>query len=93
LIGINLNGYGVEELKRAVEKEKLTWRSFADPGRLGHGAIATRWNVSFTPTYYVIDHRGVIRHKWLGAPGEALIDRSLEKLIAEAEADAKRPVK
>jgi hypothetical protein len=28
----------------------------------------------------------VIRHKWVGAPGEKAIDTALEKLIHEAEA-------
>ena len=53
-----------------MDKEKLTWRSFADPGDVGQGAIATRWNLSGTPTLYVIDPKGVIRHKWVGSPGE-----------------------
>ena len=69
-----------------IDKENLTWRTFADPGDLGQGPIAARWNVSATPTLYVIDHRGVIRHKWLGGPGEKAIDRALEGLIREAQA-------
>jgi hypothetical protein len=73
-----------------MEKEKLTWRSFADPGPLGQGPIATRWNLPGTPTMYVIDHKGVIRHKWVGAPGEKVIDAALEKLIREAEEGGKR---
>jgi peroxiredoxin len=68
-----------------MTKEKLTWRSFADPGALGQGAIATKWNLSATPTFYVLDHKGVIRHKWVGSPGEKAIDAALEKLIKEAE--------
>jgi hypothetical protein len=71
--------------------EKLTWRSFADPGELGRGPIATRWNLPATPTFYVIDPRGVIRHKWVGSPGAKAIDAALDKLIKEAEADGKKP--
>ncbi len=66
-----------------MDKEKLNWRSFADPG-----AINAKWNAS-TPSYYVLDHKGVIRHKWIGNPGEKAIDAALEKLIQEAERDAK----
>lgn len=74
-----------------LDREKLTWRSFADPGALGQGPIVTRWNLVSTPTYYVIDHQGVIRHKWVGSsPGEKAIDAALEKLIAEAEEGAKK---
>jgi peroxiredoxin len=85
LIGVNVNGYEVRQLKKAMEKEKLTWRSFADPGALGQGAITTKWNLPGTPTFYVIDPRGVIRHKWVGSPGEKAIDAALDRLIQEAE--------
>jgi hypothetical protein len=85
LLGVNVNGYNVPELKKAMEKEKLTWRSFADPGAIGQGAIATRWNLPGTPTFYVLDHKGVIRHKWVGSPGAKAIDAALDKLIQEAE--------
>ena len=66
-------------------KENLTWRSLADPGALARGAIAVQWNFAATPTYYVIDHKGVIRHKWLGYPGEKTIDAAFDKWIKEAE--------
>ena len=43
-----------------------------------------------TPTLYVIDHKGVIRHKWVGGPGEKAIDAALDKLIKEAEVGGKK---
>jgi hypothetical protein len=67
-----------------MDKEKLNWRSFAD-GR----AISEKWNAA-TPGYYVIDPKGVIRCKWVGNPGEKAIDAALEKLIQEAEGNAKK---
>jgi len=70
-----------------MDKEKLNWRSFTDGG-----AINAKWNAS-TPTYYVIDRKGVIRYKWVGNPGEKAIDAALEKLIQETERDAKNPRK
>jgi hypothetical protein len=93
LIGVNVNGYDVKQLKEAMDKEKLTWRSFADPGGLGQGAIATKWNLPGTPTFYVLDHKGVIRYKWVGSPGEKAIDAALDKVIKEAEEDGKNPPK
>ena len=66
-----------------MDKEELNWRSFAD-GR----AISEKWNAA-TPTYYVIDPKGVIRYKWVGSPGEKAIDTALEKLINEAEGSGK----
>ena len=93
MIGVNVNGYDARKLKEAMDKEMLNWRSFADPGALGQGAITTKWSLPGTPTFYVIDHQGVIRHKWVGNPGEKAIDAALEKVIQEAEADGKKTPK
>jgi peroxiredoxin len=84
LIGVNVAGNDSKKLKEVMDKEKVTWRTFADPGQAGVGAIAARWNLSGTPTLYVLDHQGVIRHKWVGAPGEQVIDAALDQLIKEA---------
>jgi hypothetical protein len=70
-----------------VDKERLTWRSFADP----RGDIAARWNLSATPALYVIDSKGTIRHKWVGGPGAKAIDCALEELIREAKGGGNGP--
>jgi len=73
-----------------VEKENLTWRSFSDPPTSEwRGAIAKKWNLAGTPTIYLIDHKGVIRHKWLGGARAKVIDKAVEKLIQEVEGGAK----
>jgi hypothetical protein len=79
LIGVNVSEFETKDLKGRMEKERMHWRSFAH-----QDAINARWNPS-TPSYYILDPRGVIRYKWLGAPGEKAIDTALEKLISEAE--------
>ena len=89
LVGIHIGGTNAKQLKKVVEKEKLTWRSFVDPGQAGAGPIATKWNLSATATFYLIDHKGVIRHKWAGPPGEKVLDYALEKLIKAAEGNGK----
>ena len=89
LIGVHIGGLNVKQLKEVTDKQKITWRSFVDAGNAGAGPIATKWNLGATPTLYVIDHKGVIRHKWAGAPGEKVIDAALEKLIKVAEEDDK----
>jgi hypothetical protein len=76
-----------------MDKEKLPWRSFADPGALGQGPIATKWNSPGTPTFYVIDPKGVIRYKWVGSPGAKAIDAALDRLIQEAEGSGKNTSK
>ena len=63
-----------------MTKEKLNWRSFAD-----QGAITRQWNSPATPAFYIIDHKGTIRRKWVGNPGERSLDAALLKLIQEAE--------
>lgn len=74
-----------------MNKEALPWRSFTDPGSIGQGGIAARWNLSATPTLYVIDHLGVIRHKWVGSPSEDTIGKSVAKLVNEAQGSGKVP--
>jgi hypothetical protein len=93
LIGINVAGFPAKELRDVMDKEKLTWRSFADPGAAGQGPIASQWNLSGTPTLYVVDHKGVIRHKWVGNPREKVIDAALDKLINEAEGNRNKRAK
>jgi hypothetical protein len=90
LIGVHVGGSKAKQLKGVMEKERITWRSFADAGNAGAGPIATKWNLSATPTFYVIDPKGVIRHKWAGPPGEKVMDAALDKLIKGAEEDGKK---
>ena len=72
-----------KKLKEIMEKEKITWRSIASQ------AVTSRWNAG-TPTYYVLDGKGVIRYKWVGSPGEKAIDTALEKLLHETENNTKK---
>ncbi len=89
-----MNGYTPEKLKEVMDKEKLTWRSFADePGKEDRGRIAGTWNIQGSTTLFVLDHKGVIRYRWVGSPGEKKIDEAIEKLIKEAEADGKKDSK
>ena len=85
LIGVHVGGLNAKQLKEVMGKEKINWRSFVDAGNAGAGPIATKWNLSATPTFYLLDHKGVIRHKWVGGTGEKAIDAALDKLIKEAE--------
>ena len=84
LIGVNVNDRESKDLKATMAAEKMNWRSFAY-----QESVAEKWNPS-TPSYYVLDPRGVIRHKWVGAPGATAIDTALEKLIHDAEAAGKK---
>jgi hypothetical protein len=98
VIGVNTNGYQPEKLKAVMTKEKLTWRSFADvSGSEGEAdavrPIVEQWNLQGTPTLYLLDHRGVIRYRWIGSPGTKAIDLAVQSLIKDAEEDAKKGTK
>jgi hypothetical protein len=89
LIGVHVGGSSAKQLREVMEKEKLNWRSFVDPGNAGAGPLATKWNLAGTPTIYLLDHKGVIRYKWAGPPGEKAMEAALDKLIKAAEAGGK----
>jgi len=84
LIGVN-SDTNLEPLKPRLKEEQITWRSFwCGPQGTG-GTIPSEWGVRGWPTLYVLDHKGVIRHKWVGSPGDKVLDEAIEKLVAEAE--------
>ena len=90
VLGVNISEPNPAALKKVVEKHNLTWRSFSDPPTSeGMGAIAKKWKLAGTPTIYLIDHNGVIRHKWVGGAREKVIDNAVEELIQEVEAGVK----
>jgi hypothetical protein len=88
LVGVN-SDQDRKALKTVLEKEKITWRSFWNGGST-QGPIATKWNVQGWPTLYVLDAKGVIRHKWLGSPGDKVMDEAIDKLVKEAEGGDKK---
>jgi hypothetical protein len=87
LIGVHINydRDDAQKVRKVMLKERLNWRSFVDSG-----VIADKWKPAGTPTFYLIDSKGVIRHKWAGAPGAKAMDAALEKLILEAEHGPKK---
>jgi len=52
------------------------------------GPISKRYNIKYMPTIYVVDARGVIRHK--GVRGEAL-DQAVHGLLKEWEGEKRSP--
>ena len=82
LIGVN-SDQDRQSTKDEMQKEKITWRSFWAGGT--GGKIPGQWAVSGWPTIYLIDHKGVIRKKYLGNPGDAALDREIDQLVREAE--------
>ena len=83
LVGINSDN-DRDRLKERIKEEKMTWRSWWDGGSTS-GPIASSWNVHGWPTLYILDHKGTIRYKFLGSPGETVLDQAIVKLVKEAE--------
>jgi len=83
LLGVHPFDYPSGKLKAVMDKEKMNWRS------LSSRAISVKWSARGTPTYYIIDAKGVIRYKWSGYPGAKALDEALEKVIKVAERNAK----
>jgi hypothetical protein len=84
IVGVNSDS-DLDELQDVLKKENITWRSFWNGPDGTGGPISTRWNVSGWPTLFLIDHQGVIRHKWLGSPGDEVMDKAIEELVAKAK--------
>jgi hypothetical protein len=87
LIGINGDQAG-DELRKKNEKADITWRSFQNSRGKDKKDIADEWNVQGWPTLYLIDHKGTIRFKWLGSPGDEVLDKEIDALVKEAETEA-----
>ncbi len=68
-----------DTLEKFLEKEKMPWVHWWE-GETKDG-ILKNWNIRFFPTIYIIDAKGVIRHK--GLRGEEM-EKAVEKLIEEA---------
>jgi hypothetical protein len=83
LLGIN-SDKDRQELKKVMEKEQITWRSWFEGST--DGPIAKAYGVQAWPTIYVLDHKGVIRD--LNVRGEAM-DKAVDKLLKELAEDKK----
>lgn len=79
LLGIDCDS-SKEEMKKAEEKHKITWRSWFD-GRTG--PISDKWNIRYLPTVYVLDAKGVIRYKDVH---DKELDEAVDTLLKEVEA-------
>jgi len=79
LIGVNSDS-DREAIKKIKVEKDLEWRDFWDGS---NGPIAKEWNIHGWPSVFVIDAKGVIRHRG------ASVDAIIEKCLAEAGVDMK----
>lgn len=71
-----------EALQKFLEGEKMPWTHWWQDGQ--ENPVMKEYRVRAFPTLYVIDHAGVIRHKWVGNPGNDKIDAAIEELVKAA---------
>ena len=69
------------ELTDFLSSEKMPWTHWWDGEK---GPVTKMFRVKAFPTLYLIDAKGVIRHKWVGNPGNDKIDAAVKELVAEA---------
>lgn len=79
---VGVNSDPPQRLKTLVEDGTTTWRNFTNTQ--ADGKISDKWGVRGWPTLYIIDHKGVIRHK--GLRGKQM-EAALKALIEEAKND------
>ena len=93
IIGVN-SDRDKEKLAERIKAEKITYRSFWNSDKGAGGPISAEWKVQGWPTVILIDHKGVIRRRFLGSPDTKEefhgLDTAVETLVKAAESKASR---
>lgn len=79
LIGVN-GDESLQNAKRAMEREQMTWPSFWNGKQGSKGPIAKAWNVEGWPTVYILDAKGIIRFNGMAAHD---LNRCVDELMKE----------
>ena len=77
---VGVNSDGEKKLKTLVKDGTVLWRNFTD--KQSYGKISGTWGVRSWPTLYLIDHKGVIKHK--GLRGKEM-EEAIKKMVKKAE--------
>jgi peroxiredoxin len=87
LLGVNTDATK-DQARRAVQAQKLTWRSWYDDGNNLGGPIATRYGLTVIPATLIIDKQGFVRHRYNGEINQLGFDATVDQVMAQGE---KRP--
>ncbi|MDA1179841.1 MAG: TlpA disulfide reductase family protein, partial [Planctomycetota bacterium] len=86
ILGVNADNQQI--LERLTNDATVTWRCWAD----GQGGpISEKWQVDSYPNLVLVDHRGIVRRRFRGSPGQQELDQAIEQLVGEAESDTLNP--
>jgi cytochrome c biogenesis protein CcmG/thiol:disulfide interchange protein DsbE len=79
---------GLEIVALSIDEEEKTVRDFwkdkhySFPVGMRSDAIFDHYGrVSTTPTYYIVDRQGIVRHRFLGSPEPGVIEQLVLKLL------------
>jgi thiol-disulfide isomerase/thioredoxin len=70
-----------DDLTKFLDKNQIGWPNVFDGMR---GPITSAWHVEAFPTLFLIDAKGIIRHKFIGQV-EFELDSAVNKLLGEVE--------
>lgn len=84
-----------KEIAARMKRENINWRngldlSSSERGEAEDGTRWSTWAVRGFPQFYLLDEQGVIRKRWFGNPGEDVMDREVDLLLAELAAKRAR---
>lgn len=72
----------LKTLKEFLEKEQMPWAHWWDGA---DQKVLKAYRVKAFPTMYLIGADGVVRKKWVGSPGNEVLDKAVEEAVAAAE--------
>ena len=84
IVGVNSDD-DLAALQPILAQQGITWRSFWNGPKGTDGTISKRWNLRGWPTLVLIDHEGVIVERWLGAPGDEVLDAAIDACVERAK--------
>ena len=87
LVGVNSDSKD-EVIQKQLKEHQVTWRSFKNKQK--ETTISDEFGVQGWPTLLLIDHKGIVRKKWVGGPNNEQLDAAVEKLVNEAAKDLEK---
>ncbi len=80
-----------DALTSFLDRTEMPWNHWwaGNGGDESKDTLASLWNVHAFPTLYVVDAKGVIRHKFVGVPDGDVLDDAVDALVKEAEESTK----
>jgi thiol-disulfide isomerase/thioredoxin len=88
---LGVNGDDDRDLARLVaQREQLSWPSWWDGGGTSR-RIRKQWQIDAIPMMFVLDHKGIIRHKFRGLTSGSELQVVVQQLLQECEAQRAAP--